>query len=153
MRDNPERFGELVTTMEGRAFLGRAQQTFEPARAAAREAAGHGAEFERARAELSTMIGAAIARRGDALSIDNQSIRKHANVELDTARQRLASARSAQKTMPTSDQIDYRLRRALRRLSPQEVEQLRWTLSPQRLTLAHKLRQTARDVALGRDGV
>ena len=153
MRDNPERFGELVTTMEGRAFLGRAQQTFEPARAAAREAAGHGAEFERARAELSTMIGAAIARRGDALSIDNQSIRKHANVELDTARQRLASARSAQKTMPTSDQIDYRLRQALRRLSPQEVEQLRWTLSPQRLTLAHKLRQTARDVALGRDGV
>lgn len=153
MRDNPERFGELVTTMEGRAFLGRAQQTSEPARAAAREAAGHGAEFERARAELSTMIGAGIARRGDALSIDNQSIRKHASVELDTARQRLASARSAQKTMPTSDQIDYRLRRALRRLSPQEVEQLRWTLSPQRLTLAHKLRQTARDVALGRDGV
>lgn len=99
------------------------------------------------------MIGAGTERRGDAFAVDGKSVMQHANVELDVARRRLESTRTAQKTMPTSDQIDYRLRRALRRLSPQEVEQLRWTLSPQRLTLAHKLRQTARDVALGRDGV
>lgn len=153
MRDKPEMLGKLVATEEGRTLLGRSQQTLEPARAAAKEAAAYGTEFVAARMELSKMIGTGPDRKAGALSVDGQDIQRHANAELDAARRRLESARSAQRTMPTTDQIDFRLRQALRRLSPQEVEQLRWTLSPQRLTLAHKLRQTARDVALGRDGV
>ena len=153
MRDKPEMLGKLVATEEGRTLLGRSQQTLESARGAAKEAAAYGAQFVAARMELSKTIGTGLDRKVGALSVDGQNIQQHANAELDAARRRLESARSAQRTMPTTDQIDFRLRQALRRLSPPEVEQLRWTLSPQRLTLAHKLRQTARDVALGRDGV
>lgn len=153
MRDRPETFGKLVATDEGRSLLGRPQQTFEPARTAAREAAAYGVEFVAARMELSKVIGTGPDRRPNAVSVESQNIKQYASADLDVARRRLESARAGQKTMPTSEQIDFRLRQALRRLSPQEVEQLRWTLSPQRLTLAHKLRQTARDVALGRDGV
>lgn len=152
MREKPELFGEFVAAKEGRAFGARHEQMIEPARAAAREAAGYGAEVVLARMELSKVVGVEKAHGVTVTSIDGHGAKSGVSEELDASRRRLEVVRSAQKTAPTSEQIDLRLRRALRRLSPREVEQLRWTLSPQRLSLAHKLRQTARDVLLGRDG-
>ena len=98
------------------------------------------------------MIGLGDMHAAITTPIESHAARDRVTAELDMSRRRLESVRSAQRTMPTSEQIDFRLLRALRRLSPREVEQLRWTLSPQRLTLAHKLRQAARDVILGREG-
>ena len=151
MRESPESYGEMIATRDGGRLFGRTQ-TFEPARAAAREAAGYGAELISARMELARMIGLGDMHAAITTPIESHAARDRVTAELDMSRRRLESVRSAQRTMPTSEQIDFRLLRALRRLSPREVEQLRWTLSPQRLTLAHKLRQAARDVILGREG-
>lgn len=150
MRETPEAFGELAAGPERRGLLGRAREDDGAARAAAKEAAGYGAELAIARAELARAVGPAIGKGSDATSVTKSATQAVA-IDLDGARRRLEAARTAQSSAPAAEQIEFRLRQALRRLSPKEVEQLRWTLSPRRLTLAHKLRQTVRDVALGRD--
>lgn len=154
MRETPEMFGPLLVTNERRGLVSRSVATDQPARTAAREAAGYGAELVIARRDATRVIGAEpdntikVAVGGTA---EVTNAREHASTALDAARERLHSLRSAEKTMPTREQIEFRLAQGLRRLSPPEFEQLRLSLSTQRFTLACRLRQIARDVALGRD--
>lgn len=153
MRDTPEAFGELRTVDARRGRFGRSEQTDLAARDVAREAAGYGVELIAARRELARLIG---AERNPTMSptkfeIDGATVRMEFATQLDAARGRLQSLHAVEKTMPTREQIENRLARGLRRLSPPEFEQLRKTLSPHRLTLAYQLRKMVRDAALGRD--
>lgn len=153
MRDTPEAFGELRTVDARRGRFGRSEQTDLVARDVAREAAGYGVELVAARRELARLVG---AERMPTVSpskfeLDGATVRMEFATQLDAARGRVQSLHAMEKTMPTREQIEYRLARGLRRLSPPEFEQLRKTLSPHRLTLAYQLRKMVRDAALGRD--
>lgn len=153
MRERPEEFGELIRTEAIRGILRRQPESDLPARAAAREAAAHGLEFVEARRELERTC------RSEGLDLDTRrptaeagrDMRELAVGSLDAARERLRATTEAQRGLPTKEQLEHRLSQGLRRLSPQEVQQLRHTLSPQRLTLAYQLRKAVRDAAMGRD--
>src|SRR6185437_16020544 len=153
MRETPDVFGELVSTSGSGASIGRFH-LHVPACEAAREAAAYGAELAAARRDVTRFAEPQRGKAdGSAFGLTDETARARESVgaALGTAQNQLLTFREAEKAMPTRDQLEARLARGLRRLSPPEFEKLRTTLSPYRMTLAHKVRQLVRDAALGRD--
>lgn len=154
MRETPEVFGQLVSTNQRGGFIGRSDETRAPAREAAREAAAYGAELSTVRREVASLVE---PQRGRASGVallpteETAAARESVRGALDSTRNYLLTLREAEKAMPAREQLEFRLAQGLRRLSPPEFEKLRLTLSPYRITLAHKLRHMVRDAALGRD--
>jgi len=152
MRESPETFGQLIGS--NRNYFGRgAAQSTEAAREVACEAAAHGASLMEARREIRSFVvehdrAVPFAVREQ---VDTSAAKEAVRSQVDTTRSRLVALREAERSSPRRDQVELRLGSALRRLAPREFEALRATLSPERFSIAHRLRKMARDAVLGRD--
>jgi hypothetical protein len=83
--------------------------------------------------------------------LETAAVKEMVQAQVETVRSRLAALREAEKRVPNREQVELRLSQMLRHLAPQEFEALRAQLSPERFSIAHKLRRMVRDAALGRD--
>lgn len=150
--DRPESFGALRMT-ERRGFLGRMQSSDIDARAAV-PAAAEGASVwigEHRRLVDTVMHGRdAGAVRPEPLEPTHERVTE-AQRELTAARENVRASQAAARTLPGREELEYRLRRALSRLSPQEFDHFRKTVPPARLAMAYQFRRLVRDAVLGRD--
>lgn len=152
MRKAPERYGALQMS-ETRGRWGRQESSDTTAREAAGVAASRAVEFIESRRE--------VARSAELQAVDGKGVAQHAlaidpahtahRQQISAAETRVQERQAEASSLPKRDDIEYRLRQGLRRLSPPEFEQLRLTLSGHRLAVACRLRQLVRDAALGRD--
>jgi hypothetical protein len=141
--ETPERFGDPRLTPSAES-LARAAQV----------AATRGGELLNARQELGKLLeaelGSVVAGKVvnplqvDAMKVIGEERLRHA---LEHAR----FLRKEGQSLGTLGDIEFRLSRGLRRLSPHEFSHLCMTLSGNRLSVARKLRDAARDVVLGRE--
>ena len=156
LRREPERYGDLQTTQESQRW-GRRTETDSPAREAAVAAAGVAEGYLKSRREPEGLVSSQpVAIPGRAPEPDRQpagmrTFQAAAEATLQEARNRVQQLGALDTALPSKETIEFRLRQGLRRLSPPEFEQLRFTLSPRQVVVAHKLRQMVRDAALGRD--
>ena len=150
MRDTPEAFGELATAGHRRGLFGHVDRGGN-ARAALGEAAAHGAELVGARREAAGVVDLRPNGSPGLTQVPVAGAREMAGSAFVAARQHLERLREAERPLPSREHVELRLAQQLRRLSPPEFEKLRSSLSPARLSLAHKLRRVARDAVLGRE--
>lgn len=151
MRESPEAFGQLIGSK--RDFRRNVTRAPESPREAAREAAGHGASVVAAHREIRSVVAGSekIAAMAEWSPVDTAVAKNMVQAQVDAARSSLAGQRDSEKAGPRREQIELRLGKVLRRLAPPEFEALRATLSPERFSIAHKLRRMVRDAVLGRD--
>ena len=150
MRDTPEVFGELAIASQRRGLFGRADRG-GILRGALGEAAAHGAELVGARRKVAGLVDLQ-ANGGPGQTLEDiAGAREMAGSAVVAARRHLEKLREAERSLPSRGHTELRLAQQLRRLSPPEFEKLRASLSPARLSLAHRLRQMARDAVLGRE--
>jgi hypothetical protein len=152
MRESPELFGRLIGS-ERDSFLRGATRRVEAARETAREAAGHGASLVAARREVRSLVAGHERSQPSVwhAPLETDAVKEMVQAQVETVRSRLAAFRDAEKRVPNREQVELRLSQMLRHLAPQEFEALRAQLSPERFSIAHKLRRMVRDAALGRD--
>ena len=135
MREQPERYGALLTVEQRRVFgIVRAEDD-GPARRAALSVATQGREAWFARAGVTTPAEAAEARATSPRAV---------------ARER--EAREALRRHPEKSLLEREIGRAMRQLLPHEIEELRRLVSSPRFALAVKLREAVKDMAIGREG-
>ena len=134
MREQPQRYGALVTVEQRRAFgIVRAEDD-GPARRAALSVATQGREAWFVRAGVATPAEAAEAR--------------------DTTPRAMAREREAREALrrhPEKSLLEREIGRAMRQLLPHEVEELRRLVSSPRFALAVKLREAVKELAIGRE--
>lgn len=135
MREQPERYGTLVTVEQRRAFGIVRGEDDGPARRAALSVATHGREAWFARAGVATPAEAAEARTTTPRAIAREQ-----------------ETRQALRRHPEKSLLEREIGRAMRQLLPHEIEELRRLVSSPRFALAVKLREAVKEMALGREG-
>ena len=152
MRNNPDAFGKLNT----QAFERRGQSRAEAeasARGFAREAASHGTELIGTRREAAKAIQTRSANEQGVdfrIDLDRSTATASARDSIAASRARVRDLEPVSKGAARGE-LEFRFGQALRKLSPPEVERLRHMLSPERWSLASKLKHLVRDAVLGRD--
>jgi Relaxase/Mobilisation nuclease domain len=136
MRERPEALGRLVATERARAFGIVRSPDDRAARAAAPDAARKGREAVNAEHALHT-LGA----------LDPDMARTH----IERSVQEEGGIREELGRLPRRPELEARISRALQRLLPREVAQLRRLLTVPQIVLANRLLSAARDVMLGRE--
>jgi len=153
----PEQFGALKTVDRRRALgLGVARDA-GPARLAAPSAAGRARELAEAHAALG------LAARGQGADADRQreptgketersaeAARRQAETLVSRATERLRQLQQQLKHAPSLGLLERSIGRAVDRLVPREIGQLRRVLTTPRAAIAFKAREVVKDIVLGR---
>jgi hypothetical protein len=135
LQDSPEQFSELKSVQRRHLFgLARVDDP-AGARAAAREAAQLGSQFVVAQRAAREMEGA-VAGKGKS---HNSPPAKVAALDREARR------------LPSTSELEYRLGRALRAITPRELDRLRLLVTAPQLALMKKIQAAVQDVVLGRD--
>jgi hypothetical protein len=152
MRSNPDAFGKLNTQVFERRGQSRAEAEAS-VRGFAREAASHGTELIGTRREAAKAIHTRSANEQGVdfrIDLDRSTATASARDSVAAARARVRDLEPVSKGAARGE-LEFRIGQALRKLSPPEVERLRHMLSPERWSLASKLKHLVRDAVLGRD--
>jgi hypothetical protein len=154
----PERFGALKTVERRRALgLGIAHDDRQ-ARAAAPRAAFLAREFDEAEQALGTLVGQRVdrARRQPEVTETKgegwlEATRNEAVAVVNRATDRLRRMQQELKHAPSLGLLERSLGRAVDRLKPREIAQLRRVLTPPRAAIAFAVREVVKDIVLGRE--
>jgi hypothetical protein len=153
----PEQFGALKTVDRRRALgLGVARDD-RPARLAAPSAAGRARELAEAHDALG-MTARGQARQGDTPQATTsretepsaEAPRREAERLVSRAAERLRQLQQQLKHAPSLGLLERSIGRAVDRLMPREIAQLRRVLTAPRAAIAFKAREVVKDIVLGR---
>jgi len=153
----PEQFGALKTVERRRALgLGVARDE-RPARLAAPSAAARAREL----AEASSALGLAAREQGEHADTRQaatgkqtersaEAARRKAETLVSRAAERLRRLQQELKHAPSLGLLERSIGRAVDRLMPREIAQLRRVLTAPRAAIAFKAREVVKDIVLGR---
>ena len=153
----PEQFGALKTVERRRAFgLGVAHDA-QPARLAAPSAAARARELAEAQHALGALARGHEDRAGtqhDGTERETarsaEAARRGAESLLSRATERLRRLQQQLKHAPSLGLLERSIGRAVDRLMPREIAQLRRVLTAPRAAIAFKAREVVKDIVLGR---
>jgi hypothetical protein len=154
----PMRFGVLKTVERRRALgLGIAQDD-RPARFAAPSAAARARDLAEAQHALGALAGGQAVRastrwEGTGTEADRsaEGARREAESLVSRAAERLRRLQDELHHAPSLGLLERSIGRAVDRLMPREIAQLRRVLTAPRAAIAFKAREVVKDVVLGRD--
>ena len=157
LRSEPDQFGALKTVDRRRALgLGVARDD-RPARLAAPSAAARAREL----AEASSALGLAAREPGEPADTRQgatgketgrsaEAARREAETLVSRAAERLRQLQQQLKHAPSLGLLERSIGRAVDRLMPREIAQLRRVLTAPRAAIAFKAREVVKDIVLGR---
>jgi relaxase-like protein/DNA relaxase TraI-like protein len=154
----PERFGALKTVEQRRALGLRVVYDDRQARAAAPRAAFLARELVEAEQALATLGAKRVEHAGRQPDVNEikeggwlQTVRAEAAAALARSVERLGRMQQELKHAPSLDLLERSVGRAVDRLMPREIAQLRRVLTAPRAAIAFKAKKVVKDLVLGRE--